>query len=92
MPNEVQWRVAQRRTDTANAGSWLEYRAHDRIAELLHEAAQERLAGLARGGRPSWYQNERLMHRLPYAALSAMAVLARRLVAARPGNGQLSDP
>lgn len=41
MPNEDQWRgVARPRADAANEWSLFEYRAQDRIAELLNEAEQ----------------------------------------------------
>jgi hypothetical protein len=90
MPIDDQRRSAIAPSATsANAGSLLEYHAHRRVAELLYEAEQERLAGLARKVRPG---GSRLLRgaagrRVLQPALSLFAAFARHLVIARPGRG-----
>ena len=87
MPTENHWRaVAQPRPD-ANPWSLLEYRAPDRMSELLLEAELERLTGVARGDRHSaWPQRFLAVASVPAAARSVLAVFARRLNP-RPGCG-----
>jgi hypothetical protein len=89
MAIEDQWRgVAPPRADSANAWSLLEYRAQDRMAQLLNEADQRRLARLAREPRRSGRQEPRSGVRPAniLAAVSALVSFARRMVNLRRGS------
>jgi hypothetical protein len=84
---EDQWRVADLPiAPPRNAPSLLDDRANHRMAELLNEAEQERLARLARGvrragsDRPGWVAQHRPIH----SALMALAAFACRLAIHRP--------
>jgi len=81
--------VARPTADSAYATSLLGYRARDRMAELLEEARQERLARLAREARRSGPQESGSAppHALLSAAMSALAALARRVAIPRPRRG-----
>jgi hypothetical protein len=86
MPTEDRW--IDQPSILANAWSPLEIRARQRMAELLHEAEQDRLAGSARGLPRSGLQTWRsvALPTLLTATLSALVDFARRLVrrASRP--------
>ena len=85
----------QRRSGTVpgaispNTWSLLEYPAHHRMAALLSESEQERLAGLARKVRPGGSGSARLAawRRFLDSAQSLAAAFARHPVIARPGRG-----
>jgi hypothetical protein len=89
MPNRDPWRGVAQPQNRSGEPLRRESRAHYRIADLLHEAEQERLVAVAR--RPRRPKSPRRpsaeMPRLLDAARSGLAVLARRLAITRPGRG-----
>ena len=89
MPIEDPWRGIDQLSDLASAWSPLEIRAHQRMAELLHEAEQDRLARLARGLHRSGLPTRRsvALPRLMTAASPALVDVARRLATYRRGRG-----
>jgi hypothetical protein len=88
MSTEDRWRaVAQSSPDRANAWALPGYDGHHRMGELLHEAEQERLAGLAgRAGRSGFWGRHRVgIPALVSGALTAMTNVKRHL--AIPSHG-----
>jgi hypothetical protein len=69
-----------------NSWTLLDYQANHRMAELLSEAEQDRLARRARAVRRHGPDRARLIarDRLIGSALSAVAAFARRLALRRP--------
>jgi hypothetical protein len=72
----------------ASAWSLLSLHANHRMAELLEEAERARIASRARSGRHTASEPRRPVARpwLLRSALSALAVVARRLAIPRPGS------
>jgi hypothetical protein len=82
MPIEDHWLLAtMTRAPRSEAPSFVGLHANHRIAELLNEAAQERLARLAHEVRRAGPERPRpaARHRLVRSALSALSGIARRL-------------
>lgn len=89
MPKEDRWRGIDRPSTLQGAWTPLEIRAHQRMAELLHEAELDRIVRMARGASGSRLQARRsvAMPTLLTAVLSALVDLACRLVIDLPGRG-----
>jgi len=90
MPIDDQRRTGPSRMQPpANAWPLLQYHAHHRMAELHHEAEQERLVGLARKVRRGGSGPARSAAGRGFLdpALTLVAAFARHLVIARPRRG-----
>lgn len=89
MPTRDQSRAVSQRTEhAAGARTWSEFRAVDRVAEILRDSEQERLVGLARRARRPGSERPRpaIMPAVRSAAASILSFFGRRSIFAGAGS------
>lgn len=87
MPTDQSRAVSQRTEHAAGARTWSEFRALDRVAEILRDSEQERL-GLARRARRPGSERPRpaIMPAVRSAAASILSFFGRRSIFAGAGS------